>query len=89
MQELNGPNFKFYDECETIADYIQEHIYDTVHWQLPSPTSPYDPDHEEDMDMYNKIHAKAMAQVITILATRVYGLADEMNDYDEYKLNTK
>ena len=88
MQELNGPNFKFYNECETIADYIEQHIYDTVHWKLPNPTSPVDPD-DEEMDRYNEIHAKAMAQVITILATKVYGLADEMNDYDEYKSNTK
>ena len=88
MQELNGPNFKFYNECETIADYIEQHIYDTVHWQLPNPSSPVDPD-DEEMDRYNEIHAKAMAQVITILATKVYGLADEMNDYDEYKSNTK
>ena len=89
MQELNGSNFKFYDECETIADYIETHLYNTIHWQLPNPTSPVDPDDEEEMDKYNQIHAKAMAQVITILATRVYGLADEMNDYDEYKSNNK
>lgn len=89
MQEITGSNFKFYDECETIADYIETHLYDTVHWQLPSPTAPTDPDHDEDMDRYNAIHAKAMAQVIAILAMRVYGLADEMNDYDEYKSNNK
>lgn len=88
MQEITGPNFKFYDECETIADYIEQHIYDTLLYQLPiSDENIYES--SEDVDNYNEIHAKAMAQVITILATRVYGLADEMNDYDEYKSNNK
>lgn len=72
MKDLINTNFEFIDECETIADYIESHLYDTVHWQLPSPTSPYDPEHDEDMDRYNKMHAEAMEQVVAILATRMF-----------------
>ena len=89
MKDLINTNFKFIDECETIADYIEGHLYDTVHWQLPSPLSPYDPEHEEDMDRYNETHAKAMAQVIAIMASRISSLADEIEDYYEYKSNNK
>jgi len=72
MRDLINKNFVFFDECETIADYIQTHLYDTVHWQLPSPTAPTDPDHDEDMDRYNEMHAEAMEQVVAILATRFF-----------------
>lgn len=72
MRDLINKDFVFFDECETIADYIQTHLYDTVHWQLPSPTAPTDPDHDEDMDRYNEMHAEAMEQVIAILATRFF-----------------
>jgi len=89
MKDSIDFDFEFFEKCETIADYMEGHLYDTVHWQLPSPASPYDPDHEEDVDRYNEMHSKAMAQVITIMATRLSDLADEMQDYHEYKLNTK
>ena len=72
MKDLINPDFVFIDECETIADYIESHLYDTVHWQLPSPLSPYDPEHEEDMEQYNKVHAEAMEQVVSILAVRYF-----------------
>jgi hypothetical protein len=72
MRDLINPDFVFIDECETIADYIESHLYDTVHWQLPNPTSPVDPDDDEDMDRYNKMHAEAMEQVVAILATRMF-----------------
>ena len=72
MRDLINPDFVFIDECETIADYIETHLYDTVHWQLPSPTAPTDPDHDEDMDRYNEMHAEAMEQVVAILATRMF-----------------
>ena len=72
MKDLINTNFEFIDECETIADYIESHLYDTVHWQLPSPTSPYDPEQDEDMDRYNKMHAEAMEQVVAILAIRMF-----------------
>ena len=72
MRDLINPDFVFIDECETIADYIETHLYDTVHWQLPSPTAPTDPDHDEDMDRYNEMHAEAMEQVVAILATRFF-----------------
>ena len=72
MKDLINPDFEFIDECETIADYMEGHLYDTVHWQLPSPLSPYDPEHEEDMDRYNEVHAEAMEQVVAILATRMF-----------------
>jgi len=72
MKDLINPDFAFIDECETIADYIESHLYDTVHWQLmtlniPSPTSP-----DEDMDRYNEMHAEAMEQVVAILATKMF-----------------
>ena len=72
MKDLINKDFEFFDDCETIADYMEEHLYDTVNWQLPSPLSPYDPEHEEDMDRYNEIHAKAMEQVVAIMATRMF-----------------
>lgn len=83
MKNLTKTEFKFYDECETIANYMEEHLYNTIMWQLPL-------DVEEDDENYaNEMHDKAMAQVIAIMATRISGLADEINDYHEYKSNTK
>tara|TARA_R100000773_G_C4142326_1_gene68116 strand:+ start:55 stop:297 length:243 start_codon:yes stop_codon:yes gene_type:complete len=79
MKNLIDPNFPFFNECETIADYIEEHIYDTIAWQLPLDTENPDENHA------NEMHAKAMAQVIAIMATRINGLADEINDYHEHK----
>ena len=35
MNDLINPNFAFIDECETIADYMEEHLYNTVMWPLP------------------------------------------------------
>ena len=89
MKNLTKTEFKFYDECETIADYIEEHLYDTVAWQLPVDVEDVWPKGLGDENYANKIHDKAMAQVIAIMASRINGLADEMNDYHEYKSNTK
>lgn len=66
MKNLIDPNFTFIDECETIADYIEEHMYDTIAWQLPL-------DVEDPNENYaNEMHAKAMEQVVAIMATRFF-----------------
>ncbi len=83
MKNLTETKFKFYDECETIANYMEEHLYNTIMWQLPLNVE------EDDENYANEMHDKAMAQVIAIMATRISGLADEINDYHEYKSNTK
>ena len=59
MKDLINPDFVFIDECETIADYIETHLYDTVHWQLPSPASPLDPDHDEDMEHHLQVNTNS------------------------------
>ena len=83
MKNLTETEFKFYDECETIANYMEEHLYNTIMWQLPL-------DFEEDDENYaNEMHAEAMEQVIAIMATRIYGLADKIEDYYHYKSNNK
>ena len=83
MKNLTETEFKFYDECETIANYMEEHLYNTIMWQLPL-------DFEEDDENYaNEMHAEAMEQVIAIMATRINGLADKIEDYYQYKSNTK
>ena len=65
MEDLINPDFAFIDECETIADYIEEHIYDTIAWQLPI-------DLEDPNENYaNEMHAGAMEQVVAILAARM------------------
>ena len=87
MKNLTETELKFYDQCETIANYMEEHLYNTVQWQLFLDDGEL-PD-DEKIDEHNEMHAKAMAQVITIMATRISNLADEMQDYHEYKLNTK
>ncbi len=66
LKQLIDPDFQFHDECETIADYIEEHLYDTVAWQLPVDVE--DPDEK----YFNEVHAKAMEQVIAIMASRFF-----------------
>jgi Holliday junction resolvasome RuvABC ATP-dependent DNA helicase subunit len=71
FHEVIDQDFAFIDECETIADYIEEHLYDTLLWQLPIE----DEDiyqRTEDIDNYNEVHATAMNQVIAILASRFF-----------------
>ena len=66
MKDLINTNFEFIDECETIADYIESHLYDTVMWQLPLEV-------EDSYENYNnEMHAEAMEQVVAILATRFF-----------------
>ena len=66
MKNLINTNFPFFDECETIANYMEEHLYNTIMWQLPL-------DVEEDDENYaNEMHAKAMEQVVAIMATRIF-----------------
>ena len=66
MKDLINPNFAFIDECETIADYMEEHLYNTVMWQLPLEV-------EDSYENYNnEMHAEAMEQVVAILATRMF-----------------
>ena len=89
MKNLTKTEFQFYDECETIADYIEEHLYDTVVWQLSVDVEDVWPRGLGDENYANEMHDKAMAQVIVIMASRINGLADKMQDYHEYKLNTK
>ena len=64
LKQLIDPEFVFIDECETIADYIEAHLYDTVLWQLP--------DEDIDEDDYNEVHATAMNQVVAIIASRFF-----------------
>ena len=66
MKNLIDTEFQFHDECETIADYIEEHIYDTIAWQLPLDTE------NPDENYANAISAKAMEQIVAILATRMF-----------------
>ena len=65
-ENLINPDFVFIDECETIADYIETHLYDTVHWQLPLDVE------DPDENYANAISAEAMEQVVAILATRMF-----------------
>jgi hypothetical protein len=68
FNEVIDPDFAFIDECDAIADYIEELLYDTVAWQIP-----YGADMpEEDEDYANEMHATAMNQVIAILASRFF-----------------
>ena len=70
-KDLIDPDFVFIDECETIADYIEKHLYDTLLWQLPIPDEDiYESD--EDVKKYNEMHAEAMKQVVAIVATRMF-----------------
>ena len=65
MKNLTETEFKFYDECETIANYMEEHLYNTVQWQLLL-------DEEDDENYANEMHTEAMEQVIAIMATRMF-----------------
>ena len=65
-ENLINPDFTFIDECETIADYIEEHLYDTVAWQLPLNVE------DPDENYANIVSAEAMEQVVAILATRFF-----------------
>jgi hypothetical protein len=87
MKNLTETELKFYDQCETIANYMEEHLYNTVQWQLKLDGHEL-PD-DEEIDEYNEMHAEAMEQVIAIMATRINGLADKIEDYYQYKSNTK
>mgnify|MGYP003110351518 FL=1 len=87
MKNLTETEIKFYDQCETIANYMEEHLYNTVQWQLDLNALGL-PD-DEEIDEYNEMHAEAMEQVIAIMATRISGLADKIEDYYYYKSNTK
>lgn len=64
FDEVIDQDFEFIDDCETIADYIEEHLYDTLLWQLPNE--------EIDLDDYNEVHATAMNQVVAIIASRFF-----------------
>ena len=66
MKNLINTEFQFHDECETIADYIEEHMYDTIAWQLPIDVE------DPDENYANEMHAEAMEQVIAIMATRIF-----------------
>ena len=86
MKNLTETEFKFYDECETIANYMEEHLYNTIMWQLPLDV---ENDFYGDENYANEMHAEAVEQVIAIMATRISGLADKIEDYYQYKSNTK
>ena len=64
FHEVIDRDFEFIDDCETVADYIEEHLYDTVLWQLPDEDI-----YEND---YNEVHATAMNQVVAIIASRFF-----------------
>ena len=71
LKQLIDLEFQFHDECVTIADYIEEHLYDTLLWQLPIGDEDIYQSNE-DVDNYNEVHAKAMEQVIAIMASRFF-----------------
>ena len=71
LKQLIDLEFQFHDECVTIADYIEEHLYDTLLWQLPIGDEDIYQSNE-DVDNYNEVHAKAMEQVIAIMAARFF-----------------
>lgn len=72
MKNLINTEFQFHDECETIANYMEEHLYNTIMWQLPIDVE------DPDENYANEMHAEAMEQVIAIMATRISGLADKI-----------
>jgi hypothetical protein len=86
MKKLINTEFQFHNECETIANYMEEHLYNTVMWQLPLDV---ENDFYGDENYANEMHAEAVEQVIAIMATRISGLADKIEDYYQYKSNTK
>ena len=72
MKNLINTEFQFHDECETIANYMEEHLYNTIMWQLQIDVE------DPDENYANEMHAEAMEQVIAIMATRISGLADKI-----------
>jgi hypothetical protein len=66
MKNLIDLEFQFHDECVSIADYIEEHLYDTVAWQLPVDVE------DPDENYANEMHAKAMEQVVAIMVARFF-----------------
>ena len=72
MKNLINTEFQFHDECETIANYMEEHLYNTIMWQLPLDVE------DPDENYANEMHAEAMEQVIAIMATRISGLTDKI-----------
>lgn len=72
MKNLINTEFQFHDECETIANYMEEHLYNTIMWQLPIDVE------DPDENYANEMHAEAMEQVIAIMATRISGLTDKI-----------
>jgi len=64
FHDVIDQDFEFIDDCEAMADYIEEHLYDTVLWQLPNEGI--------DEDDYNEVHATAMNQVVAIIASRFF-----------------
>jgi len=71
LKQLIDLEFQFHDECVTIADYMEEHLYDTLLWQLPIDDEDIYQSNE-DVDNYNEVHAKAMEQVVAIMAARFF-----------------
>ena len=72
MKNLINTEFQFHDECETIANYMEEHLYNTIMWQLPIDVE------DPDENYANEMHAEAMEQVIAIMATRISCLTDKI-----------
>ena len=64
MIHLINPNFKHINKCVSIADYMEEHIYNTVLHQLQIS--------EEEEE--NGTHEIAVKQVVAILAHRTLKL---------------
>ena len=74
MKKLINTEFQFHNECETIANYMEEHLYNTIMWQLPLDV---ENDFYGDENYANEMHAEAMEQVIAIMATRIFTDQDE------------
>jgi hypothetical protein len=53
---------------------MEEHLYNTVMWQLPLDV---ENDFYGDENYANEMHAEAMEQVIAIMATRIFTDQDE------------
>jgi len=69
ISELINEDFKWIDECEDIAEVIEEQLYDTICWRLDEADAIPDDDDGEAM---NALHAEAFEQVIAILASRCF-----------------
>jgi len=68
ISELIDPDFKWIDECESIAEVIETQLYDTICWEIPTVDIPED----DDGEAMNELHAEAFEQVIAILASRCF-----------------